>query len=32
VLRPGEAPTLVRSRFGAPDPAPTEPCSRTMRQ
>lgn len=32
VLRPGEAPTLVRSRYGAPDPAPTAPCARSMRQ
>jgi broad specificity phosphatase PhoE len=32
VLRPGEAPTLVQSRYGAPDPAPTAPCARTMRQ
>ncbi|HEV2734235.1 MAG TPA: phosphoglycerate mutase family protein [Longimicrobiaceae bacterium] len=32
VLRPGRAPTLVQSRYGAPDPAPTTACTRSMRQ
>lgn len=32
VLRPGRPSTLVQSHFGAPDPAPTAPCERTMRQ
>jgi broad specificity phosphatase PhoE len=32
VLRPGGEPTLVQSRYGAPDPAPVAPCARTMRQ
>ena len=32
VLRPGEEPSLLRTRYGAPDPAPTAPCARSMRQ
>lgn len=32
VLRPGAEPSLLRTRYGAPDPAPTVPCARTMRQ
>ncbi|MEW5927029.1 MAG: phosphoglycerate mutase family protein [Gemmatimonadota bacterium] len=32
VLRPDRGPTLIRSRYGAADPAPTAPCGRAMRQ
>ncbi|HEX2190317.1 MAG TPA: phosphoglycerate mutase family protein, partial [Longimicrobiaceae bacterium] len=32
VLRPGGEPSLLRTRFGAPDPAPAAPCTRSMRQ
>ena len=32
VLREGERPSLLRTRYGAPDPAPTAPCERSMRR
>ena len=32
VLRPGSEPALIRSRYGAPDPAPAAPCARSMKQ
>lgn len=32
VLRPGGRPSLLRTRYGAPDPAPTAPCTRSMRR